>query len=66
MVEFANPTGKALPTSSRVRQRESRRSREYLAAYRRGANVETVDTMRDEIKMRRRTVCTGNTGFHRN
>ena len=54
VVEFDNPTGKALPTCSLVRQRESRRSREYLAAYRRGANVQTVDVIRNEIKLRRR------------
>ena len=46
-------TGKALPTSSIVRQRESRRSREYLRAYSQGACVATVDTVRDKIKSER-------------
>ena len=54
MVPFPNVTGKALPTSSIVRQRESRRSREYLAAYKRGANVQTVDSVRSQIKATRR------------
>ena len=54
VVPFPNVSGKALPTSSIVRQRESRRSREYLAAYKRGANVQTVDSIRSEIKATRR------------
>ena len=53
VVPFANVTGKALPTSSVVRQRESRRCREYLSAYRRGADVQTVDSVRDKIKSMR-------------
>ena len=54
VVPFPNVSGKSLPTSSIVRQRESRRSREYLAAYKRGANVQTVDSIRSQIKATRR------------
>ncbi len=50
---YNNPTGKALPTASIVRQRESRRSREYLRAYSQGACVSNVDSVRDKIKSER-------------
>ena len=53
-MEYDNPTNKALPTSSIVRQRESRRTREYLRAYDSGASVVTVDTVREQIKKLRK------------
>ena len=54
VVTYANPTDKCLPTNSLVRQRESRRSREYLAAYKRGCTVSEVDEVRAVIKSMRR------------
>ena len=54
VIPYANPNNKALPTCSIVRQRESRRSREYLAAYKRGCTVNEVDEVRDTIKLMRR------------
>ena len=54
VVPYANPTNKCLPTNSLVRQRESRRSREYLAAYKRGCMVGEVDEVRAVIKSMRR------------
>ena len=57
VIPYDNPTGKALPTSSLVRQRESRRSREYVRAYSRGACVADVDSIRDEIKKERVSFC---------
>ena len=53
VIPFDNPTNKALPTSSLVRQRESRRAREYVRAYSRGACVTDVDTIRNGIKSER-------------
>ena len=55
IVPYANPTNKALPTSSIVRQRESRRTREYIQAYERGACVADVDEIRGEIKKGRKS-----------
>ena len=55
VVPYTNPTNKALPTSSIVRQRESRRSREYLAAYKSGCTVGEVDRVRDIMKAKRCT-----------
>ena len=54
MLGYDNPHGKALPTSSIVRQRESRRSREYVKAYSKGACVTNVDSVRDKIKLGRK------------
>ena len=54
VVEYDNPTDKALPTSSIVRQRESRRTREYLRAYDSGACVSNVDEIRAQIKSLRK------------
>ena len=54
VVPYANPTNKCLPTNSLVRQRESRRVREYLAAYRQGCTVHEVDKVRKLIKSMRR------------
>ena len=51
VVPYANPTNKCLPTNSLVRQRESRRAREYLAAYRRGCTVHEVDQVSTLIKI---------------
>ena len=53
VIPYGNPTNKALPTNSLVRQREARRSREYLAAYRRGCTVTEVDEVRKTIKSMR-------------
>ena len=50
VIPYINPTNKALPTNSIVRQRESRRAREYLAAYKQGCTVAEVDEVRNTIK----------------
>ena len=55
VIPYDNPTEKALPTSSIVRQRESRHTREYIRAYRTGADVSTVDEVRGKIKNMRQT-----------
>ena len=55
VVAYDNPSNKALPTSSIVRQRESRRTREYIQAYEAGACVTDVDEMREEIKKGRKS-----------
>ncbi len=54
VVPYDNPTNKALPTSSIVRQRESRRSREYIQAYEAGACATDVDEIKKEIKRGRK------------
>ena len=50
VLPYDNPSNKALPTPSIVWQRESRRAREYLAAYKRGCSVSEVDEVRNTIK----------------
>ena len=54
VVTYLNPNHKALPTSSIVRQRESRWPREYLKAYSQGACVSDIDSVRDQIKSNRK------------